>query len=104
MGELIQTNNWDNGWYNVTVSAKAGWIQEGYLTAVTPVSLPSNPSVSQPSQSAQRIKPRSVRGDPVRDPYAGKCDCPYDLMADGSLCGGRSAYSRSGDGSGCYWE
>lgn len=102
VGELIQTNNWQNGWYNVTVSARVGWIQAGYLTAVRPV--PSNPSASQPSRSPQKVELRSVKGDPVRSPYVGKCDCPYDLMADGMLCGGNSAYSSSGDGSGCYWE
>lgn len=103
-GELIQSNFWDNGWYNVTVSARVGWIQGNYLTAVKPASLPSNSSVGQSPQSAKKVKPRSVRGDPVRDPYVGKCDCPYDLMADGSQCGGLSTYSRAGDGSGCYWE
>ncbi|RWK45425.1 MAG: SH3 domain-containing protein, partial [Mesorhizobium sp.] len=26
----------------------------------------------------------------------GRCDCPYDLMRNGRLCGGRSAYSKPG--------
>ena len=28
--------------------------------------------------------------------YPGTCRCPYDRAKDGSLCGKRSAYSRSG--------
>lgn len=28
--------------------------------------------------------------------YPGPCPCPYDTASDGSLCGARSAYSRSG--------
>lgn len=105
VGELIQTNSWENGWYNVTVSARIGWIHGDYLTAVRPVTLsPRSPAVSQPSASARSVQRRSMKGDPVRDPHVGKCDCPYDFMPDGTLCGDRSAYSRSGEGSGCYWE
>jgi hypothetical protein len=28
--------------------------------------------------------------------YPGRCPCPYDIAEDGSMCGERSAYSRSG--------
>jgi hypothetical protein len=31
---------------------------------------------------------------PLRAPQAGDCQCPYDLMINGSQCGERSAYSR----------
>ncbi|WP_157019258.1 hypothetical protein [Mesorhizobium xinjiangense] len=34
------------------------------------------------------------RGAPIRGPQAGDCQCPYDLMIDGSACGERSALSR----------
>jgi hypothetical protein len=30
------------------------------------------------------------------DGYPGNCPCPYNLARNGSRCGGRSAYSRSG--------
>ena len=33
---------------------------------------------------------------PLRRPYIGTCPCPYDYASDGSLCGDRSAYIRSG--------
>jgi hypothetical protein len=28
--------------------------------------------------------------------YDGNCPCPYNLAADGSICGNRSAYSKEG--------
>jgi hypothetical protein len=28
--------------------------------------------------------------------YKGSCPCPYSVASDGSECGGRSAYSRTG--------
>jgi hypothetical protein len=31
---------------------------------------------------------------PLRQPQAGDCQCPYDLMIDGSACGDGSAYVR----------
>jgi hypothetical protein len=35
--------------------------------------------------------------------YSGNCPCPYSIAADGSTCGARSAYSRSGGASPrCY--
>ncbi len=33
---------------------------------------------------------------PIRDPYVGTCDCPYDLKRNGHRCGATSAYSRPG--------
>jgi hypothetical protein len=41
----------------------------------------------------------SVSQNPNRTPnFSGNCQCPYDFAIDGSICGGRSAYSRSGGG------
>lgn len=37
--------------------------------------------------------------------YSGNCACPYDRASDGSLCGARSAWSRSGGASPiCYTD
>ena len=33
---------------------------------------------------------------PIREPYVGTCDCPYDQMRNGRSCRGRSAYSKPG--------
>jgi hypothetical protein len=35
-------------------------------------------------------------GNSYANGYSGNCMCPGDMAADGSRCGGRSAYSRSG--------
>lgn len=40
---------------------------------------------------------------PPQSNYRGNCPCPYDRASDGSICGNRSAYSRSGGASPkCY--
>jgi len=37
--------------------------------------------------------------------YSGNCPCPYDTASDGSICGARSAWSRSGGASPvCYGD
>ena len=36
--------------------------------------------------------------------YSGSCACPYDRASDGSLCGARSAWSRSGGASPVCYE
>lgn len=37
--------------------------------------------------------------------YSGRCPCPYNVARNGSICGGRSAYSRSGGRAPmCYLE
>lgn len=42
-------------------------------------------------------RPEGLRR-PVRAPQGGDCQCPYDLMLDGSECGERSAYVLKGPG------
>lgn len=40
---------------------------------------------------------------PLRQPQGGDCQCPYDLMLDGSQCGEHSAYVMRGPSSAaCY--
>ncbi len=52
------------------------------------------------SKAAERPRPAvaltatTERGVPVRKPQPGDCECPYDLMINGSTCGARSAMSR----------
>jgi hypothetical protein len=69
--------------------------------------------VGQPSSSGSEIEQKPVQatsvptstpssspspavGSPIRPPYTGSCDCPYDLDSAGRQCGARSAYSRPG--------
>jgi len=51
------------------------------------------------SQIKQMIIQQSINS------YPGRCPCPYHAASNGSRCGGRSAYSRSGGYSvTCYEE
>lgn len=46
------------------------------------------------AQSNAQIRQRIVRESIAA--YSGQCPCPYNVMRNGSSCGGRSAYSRPG--------
>lgn len=90
-------------WHRVSVRTQTGWVHGDYLTRSRPVArrqqvrTPVAPLVQQPPA-------RSRAGEPIRDPYVGRCDCPYDLMRNGRRCGGNSAYSRPGGRSPvCYY-
>ena len=89
-------------WRGVRYGGKTGWVASRYLAAERPQPKPV-PKVSVPVEVARPAQ-RSRKGEPVRGPMVGRCDCPYDLMRNGRLCGGRSAYSRPGGRSPvCYW-
>ncbi|WP_352967508.1 SH3 domain-containing protein [Mesorhizobium sp. M1066] len=104
LGDLVQTNGQQGDWYNVTVSARIGWIHGDYLSQAEPVELTSTTPVAPAAASDDGTVSEHAAGDPVRAPVVGRCDCPYDLMRNGRLCGGRSAYSRPGGRSPvCYW-
>lgn len=111
-------------WQLVSVEGRKGWILADYLNRSAPeasrppqsVSNVPRPSQSVPGASSGNGRSRdqqpltrpqsdgsslvtSVRtlfGEkkPLRAPQAGDCQCPYDLMINGSPCGERSAYSR----------
>ncbi|CDN51580.1 Hypothetical protein NGAL_HAMBI2427_57500 [Neorhizobium galegae bv. orientalis] len=87
----------ENEWHYITVSGYSGWIRGDLLTATKPVPA----AAFKPEQSQLPVgppaRPRSDRsGEAIRNPVVGSCDCPYDVMRNGRLCGGRSAYSRPG--------
>ncbi|RWQ29769.1 MAG: SH3 domain-containing protein, partial [Mesorhizobium sp.] len=104
LGDLVQTNGQQGDWYNVTVSARNGWIHGDYLSEAKPVELTSTTPVAPAAASDDGTVSEHASGDPVRDAVVGRCDCPYDLMRNGRLCGGRSAYSKPGGRSPvCYW-
>ncbi len=89
-------------WRGVHYGGRTGWVAARYLATERPSPKP----VPQAAIPVETVKPaqRSRGGNPVRGPLVGRCDCPYDLMRNGRLCGGRSAYSRPGGRSPvCYW-
>jgi uncharacterized protein YraI len=109
-GSRVVVDRREGGWSHVTVGDRSGWISSNYLErpGATPAR-PSLPQVSRPQPTPlvpQRapVAARSRSGEAVRDPYVGTCDCPYDRMRNGRLCGGNSAYSKPGGRSPlCYF-
>ncbi|KAB2703166.1 SH3 domain-containing protein [Brucella lupini] len=97
-GRRVQVMNYRSGWFSVTYANRTGWISELYL-AENPPPVRQKP-VSVPRimapPAATHLAPARRSGQPVRSPYIGTCDCPYDVMRNGRSCGGRSAYSRPG--------
>lgn len=80
----------DNDWLLViTTKGQTGYVHSNYVSTTKP-----QPKAPVAAQTAQRSS--SGRPVPIRDPYVGRCDCPYDYAKNGSICGRRSAYSRPG--------
>lgn len=105
-GAAVTAKRSHGAWRHATYSGESGWIHGDYLSERLPV-IEQPPRARIPEPSAPRAfieSPRRRSGEPIRDPYVGRCDCPYDLMRNGRLCGGRSAYSRPGGRSPeCYF-
>lgn len=107
-GRAVTSTETDGAWHRVRVSNDGGWMHGGYLSetrpAVKPAPAPAAPAHQPVPLVRQQLTPSSRTGEPVRSPYVGTCDCPYDLMRNGRRCGGRSAYSRPGGRSPtCYY-
>jgi hypothetical protein len=106
-GSEIVVGEPQGDWAPITSGQYAGaWVAAGYLAAQMPQALirslpiPAAPSKRQPQQKARLRQP----GAPIRDPYVGTCDCPYDVMRNGAVCGNRSAYRKPGGRSPVCYE
>ncbi|MGC0053689.1 SH3 domain-containing protein [Brucella pituitosa] len=97
-GKAVKALNYRSGWFSVSYDNRIGWVSERYLAEKPPSAPPKTVSTSRTvaPPAASRVAPARRSGQPARSPYVGTCDCPYDLMQNGRLCGGRSAYSRPG--------
>lgn len=101
-GRTVVSFGTDGAWHQVSTENETGWMHGDYLSATRPASRP--PPAPAPVAPAyqpaplvrQQPAPSRRAGEPVRSPYVGTCECPYDLMRNGRRCGGRSAYSRPG--------
>ena len=63
----------------------------GLMVAVAVAGLALSAATAQSdAQAKQQIIRQSIAA------YPGPCPCPYSVMRNGRLCGGRSAYSRPG--------
>lgn len=83
-------------WVKVEIvgTSVSGWVNRTYLAPERRV-LDDAVAVPRIVPKIKEVEtPRA--GTPIRNAYVGTCDCPYDRMRNGSVCGGRSAYSRPG--------
>jgi uncharacterized protein YgiM (DUF1202 family) len=97
IGARLEVFAADGEWLRVTDSLKSGWVHRDFVSD-SPASI-EKPPIKQEAVPTRRLvkkAPSSRSGQAIRDAYIGRCDCPYDLMRNGRLCGGRSAYSRPG--------
>ena len=90
-GTRVSATDIENGWHRVAAAGYGGWMHGDYLSNNQPIARPVQPAMRAVSQA-----PARVSGSPMRSPYVGTCDCPYDMMRNGRRCGGNSAYSRPG--------
>lgn len=106
-GRAVISIGTDGAWRRVRIGGETGWMHGDHLSDTRPVAKPPQAPVAPAYQPVplvrQKPAPSRRTGEPVRSPYVGTCDCPYDLMRNGRRCGGRSAYSRPGGRSpSCY--
>lgn len=96
-GNPVLVSEVSGTWRRIVSGSAVGWIRFDLLTDLPPAIVQPAPLVQQTSPPPRTVAPQPRRdGTPIREPYVGRCDCPYDLMRNGRLCGGRSAYSRPG--------
>lgn len=94
-GQEVRSVGLQSPWHRVNVGRQTGWVHGDYLARTRPVA--RQQQVRTPvAPLVQQAPARTGTGAPLRDPYVGRCDCPYDLMRNGRRCGGNSAYSRPG--------
>ncbi len=97
-GTAVKALNYRSGWFSVSYDNRTGWVSEQYLAQKPPIASPKavNTSKSVAPPVAARVAPARRSGQQTRSPYVGTCDCPYDRMRNGRLCGRNSAYSKPG--------
>lgn len=102
-GTPVRSTGTSGQWHSITVQDLSGWIRGDFLSRSPPAPKREAPPVA-PLVRAPPARQAPAAGTPVRDPYVGTCDCPYDRMRNGRKCGGNSAYSRPGGRNPvCYW-
>ncbi|MEP7452723.1 SH3 domain-containing protein [Phyllobacterium sp. SB3] len=103
--QIVQVVNHRSGWFSISYRNHTGWVYGRYISETAPKPVNSErPRAPSPPSAVVRVPSQNRSGQPVRQPYSGTCDCPYDYARNGSRCGGRSAYSRPGGRSPiCYY-
>ncbi|KAB0571080.1 SH3 domain-containing protein [Brucella pituitosa] len=97
-GKAVKALNYRSGWFSVSYDNRTGWVSEPYLAEKPPSPPAKTVSTSRTVAPpvASRVAPARRLGQPTRSAYVGTCDCPYDRMRNGRLCGRNSAYSKPG--------
>jgi len=97
-GKVMTALNYRSVWFSVSYDNRTGWVSEQYLAEKPPIAPRKavNPSTAVAPPAAARAAPARRSGQPARSAYVGTCDCPYDRMRNGRLCGRNSAYSKPG--------
>lgn len=95
-GAFVRSLEQQGAWHRVVYGGQTGWAHGDYLNP----SPPTAPESERPLRATPPLPAaptaRAFSGRPVRAPYVGTCDCPYDLKRNGARCGDSSAYSRPG--------
>ena len=78
-------------WRRVSASGRTGWVHGDYLGRRNEAPKRPKMPVAKPTQAGRTATTTSGLR-PTRAPQGGDCQCPYDLMLDGSQCGEHSAY------------
>ena len=100
-GQSVRVLSRSGEWRRVSASGKTGWVHGDYLSRSGEARPRPKLPVSKPTQISQSRTAGGLR--PVRAPQGGDCQCPFDLMLDGSQCGEHSAYVMHGaNAARCY--
>lgn len=95
-GASVRSLEQQGAWHRVAYGGQTGWAYGEYLNPSPPTDPEPERPLRAPSPLPAAPTTRAFSGKPVRSPYVGTCDCPYDLKRNGARCGGSSAYSRPG--------
>lgn len=91
-GQSVTVNATSSAWHRIEAGNLTGWVNGEYLSSTA---APKS-ATSRGAPLLQAPLARAFSGRPIREPYTGICDCPYDYKRNGARCGGTSAYSRPG--------
>lgn len=98
-GSAVDASDERGEWRRVTFRGREAWVSSRHLSDRLPTVSPPAQTSQTVTRLVQESEPDDDAGggfEPIRAPYVGRCDCPYDEMRNGRSCGGRSAYSRPG--------
>ncbi|QOG06411.1 SH3 domain-containing protein [Aureimonas sp. OT7] len=105
-GQQVEIVDARGAWRRIHTGRLQGWAHGDYLSETAPTQLvaPRPAQTRQPPVAPSALLGSDRAGQPRREPYVGTCDCPYDRMRNGRLCGRTSAYSKPGGRSpACYF-